>query len=133
MENHPNGNGNGGGDGAFPELHNVDANGNAHHNLVQNANVQDNLVQNGNMPHNLVQNANVQQNFEAMLQHDENEAVQEEEDEDAEMQALIQLIEDTLSEDDELGVNGEDMIMEHEVITHSLVNFFIMLRFSYDL
>ncbi|CAG7876951.1 unnamed protein product [Brassica rapa] len=101
-------------DGAFPELHNVDANGNAHHNLVQNANVQDNLVQNGNMPHNLVQNANVQQNFEAMLQHDENEAVQEEEDEDAEMQALIQLIEDTLSEDDEPGVNGEDMIMEHE-------------------
>ncbi|KAH0926798.1 hypothetical protein HID58_019054 [Brassica napus] len=75
------------------------------------------------MPHNLVQNANVQQNFEAMLQfdeneamlqHDENEAVQEEEDEDAEMQALIQLIEDTLSEDDEPGVNGEDMIMEHE-------------------
>ncbi|WZY94854.1 hypothetical protein YC2023_067183 [Brassica napus] len=101
------------GDGAFPELHNVDANGNAHHNLVQNANVQDNLVQNGNMPHNLVQNANVQEN-EAMLQHDENEAVQEEEDEDAEMQALIQLIEDTLSEDDEPGVNGEDMIMEHE-------------------
>ena len=30
-------------------------------------------------------------------------------------------------------VNGEDMIMEHAVITHSLVNFFIMLRFSYDL
>ncbi|KAG5398128.1 hypothetical protein IGI04_019942 [Brassica rapa subsp. trilocularis] len=122
MENHPNGNGNGGGDGAFPELHNVDANGNAHHNLVQNANVQDNLVQ----------NANVQQNFEAMLQfdeneamlqHDENEAVQEEEDEDAEMQALIQLIEDTLSEDMIMEheeniavVNGEDMIMEHAVI-----------------
>nr|VDD45587.1 unnamed protein product [Brassica oleracea] len=101
------------GNGAFPELHNVNANGNAHHNLVQNANVQDNLVQNGNMPHNLVQNANVQQNFEAMLQHDENEAVQEEEDEDAEMLALIQLIEDTLSEDDEAGVHGEDMIMEH--------------------
>ncbi|KAL0816257.1 hypothetical protein Bca101_072701 [Brassica carinata] len=69
----------------------------------QNANVQDNLVQ----------NANVQQNFEAMLQHDENVAVQEEEDEDAEMLAFIQLIEDTLSEDDEAGVHGEDMIMEH--------------------
>ncbi|KAF3609556.1 hypothetical protein DY000_02049705 [Brassica cretica] len=81
----------------------VNANGNAHHNLVQNANVQDNLVQ----------NANVQQNFEAMLQHDENVAVQEEEDEDAEMLAFIQLIEDTLSEDDEAGVHGEDMIMEH--------------------
>ncbi|KAG2271255.1 hypothetical protein Bca4012_073506 [Brassica carinata] len=54
-----------------------------------------------------------QQNFEAMLQHDENVAVQEEEDEDAEMLAFIQLIEDTLSEDDEAGVHGEDMIMEH--------------------
>ncbi|KAF3589480.1 hypothetical protein F2Q69_00030943 [Brassica cretica] len=50
---------------------------------------------------------------EAMLQHDENVAVQEEEDEDAEMLAFIQLIEDTLSEDDEAGVHGEDMIMEH--------------------
>ncbi|CAN7000172.1 unnamed protein product [Brassica rapa subsp. trilocularis] len=121
-------------DGAFPELHNVDANGNAHHNLVQNANVQDNLVQ----------NANVQQNFEAMLQfdeneamlqHDENEAVQEEEDEDAEMQALIQLIEDTLSEDMIMEheeniavVNGEDMIMEHAVNSKtSLVEFFAVI------
>ncbi|KAG5398179.1 hypothetical protein IGI04_019993 [Brassica rapa subsp. trilocularis] len=138
MENHPNGNGNGGGDGAFPELHNVDANGNAHHNLVQNANVQDNLVQNANAQQNFEAMLQFDEN-EAMLQHDENEAVQEEEDEDAEMQALIQLIEDTLSEDMIMEheeniavVNGEDMIMEHAVNSKtSLVEFFAVRLYSF--
>ncbi|CAN7000184.1 unnamed protein product [Brassica rapa subsp. trilocularis] len=121
-------------DGAFPELHNVDANGNAHHNLVQNANVQDNLVQNANAQQNFEAMLQFDEN-EAMLQHDENEAVQEEEDEDAEMQALIQLIEDTLSEDMIMEheeniavVNGEDMIMEHAVNSKtSLVEFFAVI------